>query len=236
MRRVDRGKSSPAPDWFEKARQATDALVASFEQDPGKLKFDQKLYAATEVFEAFKLVFLDKCAYCDATEVVDVDHFRPKGKVQDSPDHPGYYWLVYEWSNLYPACPGCNQRRRDWGVGPARGKSSQFPLVDEGQRVHRPGPLDQEQPKLLDPCFDEPTQHFRLDPEGELTGLDERGKASIEIYHLKRDPLTKRRKEAMRTLTNAALQQNQEEVEILLAADAEFSALLKAYYDEVFAP
>jgi 5-methylcytosine-specific restriction endonuclease McrA len=79
--------------------------------------------------------FYGKCAYCEAPirdyQPGDVEHFRPKAGVSDENgqavflfdeegqvqvgadgkpvEHPGYYWLAYEWTNLLPACAKCNQ-------------------------------------------------------------------------------------------------------------------------------
>src|SRR5262249_13838491 len=43
-----------------------------------------------------------------------VDHFRPKSRALDldgrvDPDH--YWWLAYEWENLYPVCSFCNMSK-----------------------------------------------------------------------------------------------------------------------------
>src|SRR6202022_3181309 len=58
--------------------------------------------------------FHNKCAYCEISIVGqgkgDVEHFWPKGAVQDEHGqpvisitgrpHPGYWWLAFEWGNL----------------------------------------------------------------------------------------------------------------------------------------
>jgi Transposase, Mutator family len=59
----------------------------------------------------------------------DVEHFRPKGGVrQDEKDKllpVDYFWLAYEWSNLFLACQICNQRF----------KKNLFPLEDKNKRA-----------------------------------------------------------------------------------------------------
>ena len=97
-------------------------------------------------------VFHKKCAYCEtnlaeARQDADAEHFRPKlgvnyknilepgnrtyvkAKVLDltkAPpkeiEHPGYFWLAYNWKNLLPACRYCNSKN---------GKKNQFPVKDE---------------------------------------------------------------------------------------------------------
>lgn len=39
-----------------------------------------------------------KCAYCERVCKADAEHYRPKKSVTGT-DHPGYYWLCYEWTS-----------------------------------------------------------------------------------------------------------------------------------------
>src|SRR5579872_571430 len=50
-----------------------------------------------------------KCAYCERICKADIEHYRPKKAVDEEAQHPGYYWLCYEWSNLLPSCITCNR-------------------------------------------------------------------------------------------------------------------------------
>jgi uncharacterized protein (TIGR02646 family) len=80
--------------------------------------------------------FLGKCAYCEVQFVLDqtgdVEHFRPKAGVVDEHDqrvdHPGYYWLAYEWSNLLPSCSKCNRLTKTKD-GRRVGKGERFPVM-----------------------------------------------------------------------------------------------------------
>ena len=151
-------------------------------------------------------LFDGKCAYCgvDITGADwDVEHFRPKGRVQERSDHPGYYWLTYVWSNLYAACQYCNQRRRDkptWEdptVGPSAGKLDQFPLADESTRAMKPGDdLSAENRLLIDPCEDDPEDYLRYEPTGRIFSIDcaPKGQTSIDVYALNRKRLMTRRR------------------------------------------
>jgi hypothetical protein len=56
-------------------------------------------------------VFHNKCAYCESIllheKSVPFDHFRPINDAVGAdgdllPD--GYWWLAYEWQNLYAVC------------------------------------------------------------------------------------------------------------------------------------
>ena len=54
-----------------------------------------------------------KCCYCerkrDLKREPDIEHFRPKAKVTEDAEHPGYWWLAYDWKNLFFSCRTCNQ-------------------------------------------------------------------------------------------------------------------------------
>ena len=74
----------------------------------------------------------------------DVEHYRPKGAIGSGKTkiRPGYYWLAYNWNNLYYACADCNQYR----------KRAAFPLVDETNRaLDHHGAIGNEDPLILDP-------------------------------------------------------------------------------------
>lgn len=163
---------------------------------------------------ALEALFDGKCAYCESDLLNcewDVEHFRPKGRVAENDKHPGYYWLTYEWTNLYPACKFCNQRRRDkpmWGdltEAVTAGKLDQFPLADENSRIFSHEQQDKmylEQRLLLDPCEDDPELFLRFDLMGQIHAVQEnsQGKATIAICHLTRRRLRVIRKKIAREL------------------------------------
>jgi hypothetical protein len=43
-------------------------------------------------------------------------------------EHPGYYWLAYEWTNLLPSCYDCNSFRRHGTMKAGPGKNERFPV------------------------------------------------------------------------------------------------------------
>ncbi|WP_417683970.1 hypothetical protein [Roseibium sp.] len=150
--------------------------------------FDFSRYKSAAVKEALEQLFHGKCAYCESfyssTQPVDVEHYRPKGKVEDDDAHPGYWWLAMEWSNLLPSCIDCNRRRnqrtpmadrqdlvelaRTGDLNRARklatGKACAFPLADDGVRCTAPPgeetDLIAEKALLLDPTRDNPDDHL----------------------------------------------------------------------------
>ena len=96
-----------------------------------------------------------KCCYCelrrDRRREMDVDHFRPKAKVEEDKTHMGYWWLAYEWQNLLYSCKYCNQEH----------KKNFFPLLENGIRARLPeDELTLERPALLNPYVDDVERCF----------------------------------------------------------------------------
>jgi uncharacterized protein (TIGR02646 family) len=225
----------PDDAWFDKAkdgRALAEAEAARHDPDPD-------IYAADQVKAALEELFHDKCAYCEtkitASADWDVEHFRPKGKVAERSGHPGYYWLTYEWSNLYPSCPHCNQRRKDrprWGDlrhAEAGGKGDQFPLDDEGTRTLKPGDDPKREARLLlDPCEDQPESHLRYMVDGQIVAVagDRRGEASIEVFHLARRRLRDARREVITAAIFVLKFIRKYEAEGQMEAAADFHKLL----------
>jgi uncharacterized protein (TIGR02646 family) len=157
----------------------------------------------SKVEDQLKISYKNKCAYCERLCKADIEHYRPKGKVDEDEGHPGYFWLCYEWTNLLPSCITCNREG---------GKHNQFPIM--GNRVFSPDLLPNdhlaldtfkaysatllaERPMLLHPEIDHPENYFAfsVDPEGigiRLVGIDPegRGTSTIEICRLNRREVT----------------------------------------------
>jgi hypothetical protein len=149
-----------------------------------------------------------KCWYCESVQERSdnaVDHYRPKNRVVECPEHRGYWWLAFKWLNYRYSCTFCNSRRvnRDGSSG---GKHDHFPLEDEGRRAHNPeDDIDTEQPLLLDPTsladpgllwFDEdgrtvPSPQFCTD---ENSYFYRRADGSIKLFHLNHVDTVERRK------------------------------------------
>ena len=56
-----------------------------------------KVYKRRDIEVALRNLFHGKCAYCEsffaATQPADIEHYRPKGGIEECPGHPGYWWL-----------------------------------------------------------------------------------------------------------------------------------------------
>jgi hypothetical protein len=147
--------------------------------------------------DALRPFYHAKCAYCEALTNLEVEHYRPVGAQRGH--HSGYLWLCYEWTNLLPACHDCNSF--------AGGKGAQFPVLGSRQRTApllAGGGVDSTRNALTSPyltgeapqLLDDPTSFLTVLPapgrDGfELQGTDaaHRGRESIRLCHLNREPL-----------------------------------------------
>jgi hypothetical protein len=101
----------------------------------------------------------------------DIDHFRPKLAVAEDDEHPGYFWLAFDWRNLRLSCHRANRPRRAPSAASAGGKGEHFPLFDPANRAMGPGDdIGLEIPNLLDPTnpLDPPLLTFKPNGEADL--------------------------------------------------------------------
>lgn len=180
--------------------------IKSALQEKGNHKFSTNYYAHISVKTSLVAIYNNKCAFCEndttAGAALQVEHYRPKAKVTDNVNHPGYYWLGYEWSNLLYSCSKCN-----------RAKSNQFPLKSENNRVFTPtlinnyitlehcrvneNPLVNEEPLLINPEIENPERHLQILPSGTIRGLSPEGIKTIEVCNLNRRRLYIARKKIL---------------------------------------
>ncbi|MER9059919.1 hypothetical protein [Mesorhizobium sp. M0698] len=255
MRRVDRtlvsmpavlvgeksrgGKElAKAKIFFEAKAKAEAGAAAAGAAAPSKKTrkkdktFDFSAYSDEAVKYALDKLFFGKCAYCESRYAnqapVDVEHYRPKGRIAGVANHPGYWWLAMAWHNLLPSCIDCNRRR--WqdlpkfpeslaqllaapemqGVKASLGKQDLFPIAGAA-RATADFPGIDEQPDLINPCVDDPEEHlaFHID-RGDPLGLvlpsfkdnlpSRRGLTSIHVYGLNRLGLVQERTRVLRKL------------------------------------
>lgn len=200
----------------QKKAQAYFALENKTNRLQQRFKFAARVWLAAR--KPLAELFHGKCAYCESkTEPVssgEIEHFRPKietldmvsrrtasasktGRTQAEID--GYWWLVYDWENLYYVCPICN-----------RNKGNQFPVA--GKRAN-PGEhgdkLQAECALLLDPCHDNPARYLNFNEEGLVSARPSliqdqlrfknfnRAAVTIEILGLNRSELVEARKQEL---------------------------------------
>jgi uncharacterized protein (TIGR02646 family) len=194
--------------------------VRHFEDDSRRDGFKFKLYAAKAVRTALSDMTGGRCAYCeayyDSTAPQDVEHYRPKGRI-DTPQgkrKPGYWWLASTWDNLLPSCIRCNRVEEHIlhdGSKLTSGKGDRFPIDDEATRAAGRGAEAGETPLLLDPARDDPAAYldfFEEDGASIVRPLSvdhtslaySRARASIDVYGLNRVGLVLERSRALRRI------------------------------------
>lgn len=144
---------------------ATEALKRLFEADAqaytsGKSKFsvNKNIYGHETVKKALKAAQHDKCCFCERkTEVGDVEHYRGKGGYQqdetETLQFPGYYWLAYDWKNLFFSCETCNRSY----------KRNFFPLENPDERAtSHLDDLSLERPIIINPAVDDPEEFIEF--------------------------------------------------------------------------
>jgi hypothetical protein len=202
--------------WRQGCREACDNLKAAFQAWDGTPENKPKvtsLYGGQRA--SIVRMFYLKCAYCEVllgpgNRAGQLDHYRPKGSVRTargqpvsvtwhkkpSPrPHPGYYWLAYEFTNLVPVCAACNNRTSDLD-GSVAGKRDWFPMAKDEYSV-TPGGEIAEDPLLLNPWYDDPTDHMLFAFEsGRIVPTSDKGEATVELLGLNSDALVQARRHA----------------------------------------
>jgi uncharacterized protein (TIGR02646 family) len=234
----------------------TQQLCADYESGVRQFEFKATIYAHATVKDVLRQAQHRKCAFCESffahIGYGAVEHFRPKGgfkqRQTDSRQVPGYYWLAYDWNNLFYSCELCNSRF----------KGNVFPLKDGRRRArsHKQR-LENEEPLLIDPA--------RLDPAAYITFHDEyatpngncqEGQTTIEVMGLNRVELVEVRRKRLANLKElvffrsllaekvrtdpapylqAKLEKLDEAVQEHVSAAGEYAAMARAYLASVAA-
>ena len=173
--------------------------IISAGKAPSSKDFDS-LWGKKTVRDALWKMQNGRCCYCeryrDVMRESDIEHFRPKTEVlEKSPTKPGYWWLAYEWDNLFFACRCCNQ---DY-------KKTRFPVA--GTHASEPTGISAEHPDIVDPSKESPEEFIDYDfttpiivlPNGRAPNRS-RGNKTIEVCGLDRIDLSKQRKAIVPTL------------------------------------
>ena len=221
-----------------------------YQSNTKKFGFDRIIYAHPIVKKDLIESQYGKCCFCEQIiyEDGDVEHFRPKGAYKQELGkplkYPGYYWLAYEWDNLYLACTACNQRH----------KENLFPLINPEDRAisHRDN-IKTEKPIFIDPGKED-SENF-IEFRGEFAvGFDEegRGQTTIQALGLNRTSLRESRKDKLKLLQSLSqilksIDQNSQSIELIeeldqakillkksMSSKGEFSAAVKCSINNNF--
>ena len=222
----------------------------NYQSNTKKFGFDRSIYAHPSVKKDLIESQYGKCCFCEQIiyEDGDVEHFRPKQAYRQEKgqplQRPGYYWLAYEWDNLYLACTACNQRH----------KENLFPLINpEDRATSHHDNIKIEKPIFINPGKENPEKFIKFN--GEIAaGIDkeERGKNTIIALGLNRRSLKEKRLDelqeikilkqvlelAKQDLDNLELQSLAQEAESRIekstSSKGEFSAAVKCSINNNF--
>jgi uncharacterized protein (TIGR02646 family) len=258
MIRID--KLQAPPILLDAGKQATEKLCKLYDEHEdyrtGKqlFEFDAKkqgklLYSHPEVKTALRLAQHDKCAFCESRithiDYGTIEHFRPKaGSKQNSADEllqPGYFWLAYDWENLFFACSLCNEQF----------KQNLFPLQNPQKRARsHHDDLTQEKPLLIDPSKETPTEWIEFPPSQPdcpaPRNKSRRGRKTIKVFGLDREELNEMRRDCLNDLkvfvklreklrkevpTDPMLGEIEAAISRKIHPSSEFSAMCRAYLE-----
>lgn len=167
------------------------ANPSDYQSGTSKFDFDNSIYGHKSVKEQLIIEQYGKCCFCEADFTAngygDVEHFRPKGGYTITRAskliRPGYYWLAYDWNNLFFSCQICNQRH----------KKNFFPLADETSRAKsHTDDYRTELNLLVHPSLDDPEDHISFNRHVPFA-KDKRGKISITAFGVDRPVLNRDR-------------------------------------------
>lgn len=225
-------------DWVQKEKNMLRMFFLQSKRDKKQsaYTFQRRIIQNPEVKRALYDLFNGKCAYCESKlrdiGELTVDTFRPQSgamNLDGSVSHDHYWWLAYEWKNLYPSCKVCNHSKR-----------TRFPV--SGKRIQYDVDISVEKALLIDPCKkdDFKTLHFTYERNGKMYPKTERGNATIEILNLNRTELVAQRKKVidqitklLKDITKASLNTRNryaEEYNELISQSSAYSALAIQYF------
>ncbi|MCG5060778.1 MAG: hypothetical protein KA714_23075 [Limnoraphis sp. WC205] len=183
-----------------------------------------------------------KCWYSESLNPgsnKDVDHFRPKNRVNEDPDHEGYWWLAFDWRNYRYSCQWCNQRRVDTANNTNGGKWDRFPVFGTFRARQEEDNFEMEEVDLLDPIDPEDWKLLTFRPDGQPTPASintdtreyKRAEISIQVYHLHCQEFVRDRK---KLATNIRLLIERMEIYYSKITDSTMRTLFKNSQKELF--
>ncbi len=166
-------------------RSTAESTVKTLVKQKEKIQFE-RLWGERPVRDALWGMQNGRCCYCerlrDSIRESDIEHFRPKAAI-DGEDGYGYWWLAYDWNNLFFSCRMCNQHY----------KKTKFPIAAL-RATPRTVDLNDEKAMLIDPALESPEDSIGFDwshvpnqvvPYG-IGSNANRGNTTIEVCGLDR--------------------------------------------------
>ena len=248
MIRIERPPESPEilQDGGERETQenceAYDRQPDDYRPGAETFDLDRGIYGHPSVRSTLFQAQHNKCCYCEskfgATSYGAVEHFRPKGSVQQGQgqnrEYPGYYWLAYSWSNLLVSCERCNSSH----------KRSLFPLANPRLRARcHHDDVDTEEPLFVDPAQEDPRRHIRFRGPA-VEPLTERERETIQGLGLRRSGLEEARRKRVDILKAFGLilelgserergkvETARQRLEAAVRSEAEYSAMARDFLE-----
>ena len=155
-----------------------------------QFKFSPKIYGHADVRKLLMDCQHQKCCYCEKRvgQSGNIEHFRPKSRYKQNNEksfqYPGYYWLAYDWENLYLSCGDCNLNKADY-----------FPLavVKNRAQLHK-NSISLKKPLLIDPQKSDPEKHIGFIGQYPYSKSNSKqGQITIDILKLDREDLNSSR-------------------------------------------
>lgn len=259
MIRINKFTFSPPSILYREGVSKVNEYNSAIAKDPGsyqlrtrqraKFDFDSSIYGHDDAKSLLKEIQSHKCCFCEAkiTHVShgDIEHFRPKAGYVPSDRsaiiYPGYFWLAYDWDNLFLACEKCNGRPN---------KGNFFPLVDESHRAsYTRRDIIREEPLFIDPAIDDPEDHISfIGPDPIVKNGSAKGKASIKHLGLAREELVEHRRSKFNLLkaleeivkltegssiSSGAKSVFNENYRVNSALDSEYSSMVRSNFSEL---
>lgn len=202
MRKINRG-DAPFPPMLQSAN-LQDSLremnkyfgLLPEQRNQKRAPLNEGVVYNSTILDTLKKLFANKCALCESFDKeMRISHYRPISNANLGDGYPKeyerYFWFSYQWENYLPVCGECFSSIQN-----------RFPILK------RPAPpLSSwaeantiERPLLLDPCQDNPKDHFYFTGDGHLHSLSERGEVTINLAHLDRPELESSRRTAFQFL------------------------------------
>jgi len=226
LRIVNRSRIHLPEGWIERANDTTDEI--------GKLplaEINAAINSHARIWQELKDTLENclhgKCWYCETKDIRSdnpIDHFRPKNSVVECSDHPGYWWLAFDWRNYRFSCTYCNSLRINRITKERGGKHDHFPLLNEEQRARsKTDRLALERPCLLDPTNANDPRLLYFDQYGRVVPrknqdydpiAHKRAEKSIELYNLNHGKIRQERAILYRDILDAV-----EEIDIMNSDD-----------------
>jgi uncharacterized protein (TIGR02646 family) len=219
-------KPTEVPEILQtKGAEKCDEMCRDYDKGVRKFKFKGEIYGHKEVKDLLIRIQNDKCVYCETKfthdSPGDIEHFRPKSL---------YYWLAYDWKNLFLSCEECNRRY----------KKNNFPLIKNAGRNKSHHDSRTENPYFINPEDEDPENYISF--RGEIIYAKNgnvRGKRTIKGMGLNRTKLENDRRNHLKRLKYIFdLAQNNPpsplrdealaHLEECASAEGEYSAMVKA--------